>query len=349
MMKKIYQYLKPTILLVSLLSMAFYSQAQDAKQEITLKGKLIDEISGEALIGATVFIKGSKIATQTDENGAFELKTTREVPFTLSVAYVGYQSKEIEIYEEDQNIEFKVRSQRALSEVVVVGYGEQKRSDITGSVSSLPTELKTQPVGSVERLLQGAVAGAIVTQTSGQPGGGVSVQIRGNNSITAGSDPLYVIDGFPINNDYNIVDAGVSDGPKLNPLSFLAPSDIENIDVLKDASATAIYGSRGANGVVIVTTKKGQNNKSNVVYDGYYGVQDVIRTIPVLNGREWWQLRKDAAANTPNSKNPVSSLPAPNGWVYDTTGEGTNWLFRAIILNRMVYCSIQVQTVLVAE
>lgn len=324
-MKKLYKLGRQIFLLVSLIALAIHGNAQDTKQEITLKGKLIDEISGESLIGATIFIKGTKIATQTDENGAFELKTTKEVPFTLSVAYVGYQAKEIEIYEEDQNIEFKVRSQRALSEVVVVGYGEQKREDFTGSIASIPTELKTQPVGSVERLLQGAVPGAIVTQTSGQPGGGVSVQIRGNNSITAASDPLYVIDGFPINNDYGLVDAGVTDGPKLNPLAFLSPSDIESIDVLKDASATAIYGSRGANGVVIVTTKKGQRNQSNIQYDGYYGVQDVIRTIPVLNGKDWWQLRKDAAKNTPNSKNPITSLPAPNGWAYDTTGEGTNW------------------------
>jgi TonB-dependent SusC/RagA subfamily outer membrane receptor len=149
--------------------------------------------------------------------------------------------------------------------------------------------------------LQGAVAGAVVTQTSGQPGGGVSVQIRGNNSITAGSDPLYVIDGFPINNDYSLNDAGVTNGSKINPLSTLNTADIESIDVLKDASATAIYGSRGANGVVIITTKNAAKGKSSIHYDGYYGVQEVIRTIPVLNAGEWWQLRKDAAANSGKS------------------------------------------------
>ncbi len=111
---------------------------------------------------------------------------------------------------------------------------------------------------SVERVLQGAVAGAIVTQTSGQPGGGVSVQIRGSNSINASSDPLYVVDGFPINNDYDVADAGITNGPKINPLSFLNTSDIESVDVLKDASATAIYGSRGANGVILISTKKGR-------------------------------------------------------------------------------------------
>ena len=324
-MKKIYKPFKKLSILLLFSAMGFYAHAQT--EEAVLKGKLIDELNNEPLVGVTVFIKGTKEAVQTDENGAFELKTKRAFPFTLSVAYVGYQSKDIEIYEEDQNIEFKLRSQRALSEVVVVGYGEQKREDLTGSVSSIPPQLKAQPIVSPERLLQGAIPGAIVTQTSGQPGAGVSVQIRGNNSITAASDPLYVIDGFPINNDYDIVDAGVTDrnGVRLNPLSSISPSDIESIDVLKDASATAIYGSRGANGVVIITTKKGSADKSSINYDGYYGVQNVIKTIPVLNAREWWQLRKDAAANTPNAKNPITSLPAPTGWKYDTTGEGTDW------------------------
>ncbi|RYF63196.1 MAG: SusC/RagA family protein, partial [Cytophagaceae bacterium] len=169
--------------------------------------------------------------------------------------------------------------------------------------------------------LQGAVAGAVVTQTSGQPGGGVSVQIRGNNSITAGSDPLYVIDGFPINNDYSLNDAGVTNGSKINPLSTLNTADIESIDVLKDASATAIYGSRGANGVVIITTKNASKSKSSITYDGYYGVQEVIRTVPLLNAGEWWQLRKDAARNSGRSV----TIPSTIGYSLDTSGVGTDW------------------------
>jgi TonB-dependent starch-binding outer membrane protein SusC len=316
-----------------LFSGTIFAQEAAKKQEIVLKGKLVDEVTKEALIGVTVFIKGTKIATQTDENGAFELKTTKETPFTLSVNYVGYQTKEIEIYEEDQNIEFKLRSKQALSEVVVVGYGEQKREDLTGSVASVAPELKTQPVVSVERLLQGAVAGVNVTQTSGQPGAGVSVQVRGNNSISAGSEPLYVIDGYPISNDYYLVDAGVTDrtGVQLNPLSSISPSDIESIDVLKDASATAIYGARGSNGVVIITTKRGSRTTPTINFDAYYGVQNVVRTIPLLNAQQWWQLRKDATANTPGGKNAASSLPAANGWSYDTTGVGTDWQKAAFV------------------
>ena len=215
---------------------------------------------------------------------------------------------------------------------MVIGYGELKRKDITGAVASIPTELKAQPVASVERLLQGAIPGAIVTQTSGQPGGGVSVQIRGSNSITASSDPLYVIDGFPINNDYGIVDAGVTNGPKINPLSSINSGDIESVDVLKDASATAIYGSRGANGVILITTKKGKENESSIQYDGYYGVQEVMKTLPLLTAGEWWQLRKDAAFNT--SPTAVANLKAANkayiaaaeagGYSLDTLGTGTD-------------------------
>ncbi|GAB3742571.1 SusC/RagA family TonB-linked outer membrane protein [Spirosoma lituiforme] len=285
-----------------------------------LTGKIIDEKTKEPLIGATVQIKGTTNGAATDANGTFALKTGQTLPFTLIVTYVGFKTREVTAISNTINIELE-ENMGQLGEVVVVGYGTQKRSDITGSIASVPLEIKSQPVASVERLLQGSVAGAIVTQTSGQPGGGVSVQIRGNNSITAGSDPLYVIDGFPINNDYSLTDAGVTNGAKINPLSSINTSDIESIDVLKDASATAIYGSRGANGVVIITTKNGTKGKSSVNYDGYYGVQSVIRTLPLLNAGEWWQLRKDAAQNSGKT----TTLPSVNGYSLDTSGTGTDW------------------------
>ncbi|MGC4016374.1 MAG: TonB-dependent receptor plug domain-containing protein [Luteolibacter sp.] len=177
----------------------------------------------------------------------------------IKVTIVGYSAKEVQVSGSPINIQLETADAQ-LTDVVVVGYGAQKKSDITGSISSVPALAKEQPAVSLERLLQGSVAGVTVTQTSGQPGGGVSVQIRGANSINAGSDPLYVIDGFPINNSYSVTNAGVSDGPNLNPLSTLNTEDIASIDVLKDASATAIYGSRGANGVVIITTKKGSRS-----------------------------------------------------------------------------------------
>ncbi|GAB3930383.1 SusC/RagA family TonB-linked outer membrane protein [Larkinella terrae] len=286
----------------------------------TLTGRIIDDKTKEPLIGASVQIKGTTNGAITDIEGKFALKTGQTLPFTLVVNYIGYVSREVNVVANTIEIELH-ENVNQLSELVVVGYGTQKRSDITGSIASIPAEIKTQPVASAERLLQGAVAGAIVTQTSGQPGGGVSVQIRGNNSITAGSDPLYVIDGFPINNDYSLNDAGVTNGSKINPLSTLNTADIESIDVLKDASATAIYGSRGANGVVIITTKNAAKGKSSITYDGYYGVQEVIRTIPLMNAGEWWQLRKDAARNSGKSV----TIPSTIGYSLDTTGLGTDW------------------------
>ncbi|GAA4786530.1 TonB-dependent receptor [Olivibacter ginsenosidimutans] len=299
--------------------------AADAQQTVplinsTLDGRVIDTHTKEPLPGATVAIEGTTHKASTDAEGKFKFITGQKFPYTLIINYVGYKTNKV--VATGSPIEIGLEPDfNQLEDVVVIGYGTQKRGDLTGSIASVPAEVKSQPVASPERLLQGSVPGAVVTQTSGQPGGGVSVQIRGSNSITAGSDPLYVIDGFPISNDYSLNDAGVNTGSKINPLSTINTSDIESIDVLKDASATAIYGSRGANGVVIITTKNGKNNQSSVNYDAYYGFQEVVKTIPLLNAAEWWQLRKDAAANSGKS----ASLPAVSGYNLDTSGVGTDW------------------------
>lgn len=320
--------MKKHLLVITLLLLTGSTLAQEI-----IKGVIKDD-NGETLPGSTVFIKGTNTSAVADISGAFSIPAAKEFPFTLIVNSVGYKTQDIEVYElTEETIEVALKSDNILEEVVVVGYGEVKRKDITGAITSIPPELKSQPVASVERLLQGSVAGAIVTQTSGQPGGGVSVQIRGSNSITASSDPLYVIDGFPINNDYSVADAGITNGPKINPLSTINSTDIESVDVLKDASATAIYGSRGANGVILITTKKGKANESSIHYDGYYGVQEVIKTLPLLTAGEWWQLRKDAAQNT--SPTAVANLKSANkayvaaaeagGYTLDTAGVGTDW------------------------
>jgi TonB-linked SusC/RagA family outer membrane protein len=306
--------------LIALLGTLIFTSSLVMAQDV-ITGIVKDE-SGQGLPGATVVEKGTSKYALTDIDGKFSIPAAKQFPFTIQINVTGFQQQEIEIYElTTEAVEVVLKTSNLLDEVVVIGYGEQKRKDITGSVASVPLEIKSQPVSSVERLLQGSVAGAVVTQTSGQPGGGVSVQIRGNNSITAGSDPLYVIDGFPINNDYDLNDAGVTNGSKINPLSSISTADVENIDVLKDASATAIYGSRGANGVVIITTKSGSKNKSSVNYDAFYGTQKVIRTIPLLNAGQWWALRKDAAANSGKTV----SIPSIAGYSLDTTGTGTDW------------------------
>ncbi|QNL52352.1 TonB-dependent receptor [Olivibacter sp. SDN3] len=286
----------------------------------TLDGKVVDAGTGEPLAGATVDIEGTTHKAGTDGDGKFKFITGQKFPYTLIVHYVGYKTANVVVNGSPVEIALEPDFNQ-LEDVVVVGYGTQRRGDLTGAIATVPAEVKAQPVASAERLLQGSVPGVSVTQTSGQPGGGVSVQIRGNNSITAGSDPLYVIDGFPIDNDYSSNDAGVNTGSKINPLSTINTSDIESIDVLKDASATAIYGSRGANGVVIITTKSGSRNQSSINYDGFYGYQEVVRTIPLLNAGEWWQLRKDAAANSGRT----ATLPTPIGYSLDTSGVGTDW------------------------
>ncbi|MFT3855919.1 MAG: TonB-dependent receptor [Ilumatobacteraceae bacterium] len=285
-----------------------------------LDGTVVDAKTKEPLQGATINIKGTTNQAVTDNKGKFTLKTGQKFPFELRVTIVGYAPKEVEATGSPITVQLE-SAETQLTDVVVVGYGAQKKSDITGSISSVPALAKEQPAVSLERLLQGSVAGVTVTQTSGQPGGGVSVQIRGANSINAGSDPLYVIDGFPINNNYGVTNAGVADGPNLNPLSTLNTEDIASIDVLKDASATAIYGSRGANGVVIITTKKGSRTRSSINYDAYYGQQKVIRQLPLLNAKQWWDLRKDAATNSGKTV----SLPTTSGYSLDTTGAGTDW------------------------
>ncbi len=309
--------------LVILVIAPFVIKAQDTKPLIqsTLTGTVLDARTKEPLIGVSVQIKGTTHAASTNVQGKFNFVTGQKFPYTLVLTYIGYEKTEYVANGTPVTVLLKEAANQ-LNDVVVVGYGTQRRKDVTGSIASLKLEeLKSQPVSSPERLLQGTIPGIQVTQTSGQPGGGVSVQIRGNNSITAGSDPLYVIDGFPINNDYAVADAGVTNGSKINPMSFINSADIEAIDVLKDASATAIYGSRGANGVVIITTKTGKPSKPSINYDAYYGQQSVIRTLPLLNGAQWWALRKDAAKNSGKSL----VIPTVSGYGLDTTGAGTDW------------------------
>ncbi|GAA4800678.1 TonB-dependent receptor [Olivibacter ginsenosidimutans] len=266
-----------------------------------LKGQVLDAQANTGLSGVSVQIKGVTNGTTTDDHGAFTLYTGQKLPFTLVVSYIGYETQELVVDGSPVTIHLK-EAFNQLNDVVVVGYGTQKRSDLTGSVASLPKEALNQQVSSFERLLQGAVPGVQITQTSGQPGSPVSVRIRGGNSITAGNEPLYVVDGFPIYNNNGDASAGVASGPNINALSGLNPSDIESIDVLKDASATAIYGSRGANGVVLITTKKGKAGRNVVTYDGSYGVQRVGNKVDVLtDAKQWALLKNDARVNAGKS------------------------------------------------
>jgi TonB-linked SusC/RagA family outer membrane protein len=262
-----------------------------------LVGRVIDSATREPLPGAVVKIQGTTHVVSTDIEGKFSFITGQKFPYKLAISFTGYEKKEF--IADGSPVEIKLKdAQTQLNQVVVVGYGTQKRKDITGSVASVPALALKQPVPSLDRALQGSVSGIQVTQATGQPGAGVTVQVRGVNSINAVAEPLYVIDGFPTSNSNSLTDAGVTNGPKINPLASINTSDIESIEVLKDASATAIYGTRGANGVIIITTKKGKAGVSSINYDGSFGRQEVIKTLSLLNTPQWEALRNDALVNT---------------------------------------------------
>jgi len=270
-------------------------------QQIELKGKILEESSKQSVIGATIRVKGQKTGTTSDVDGNFAVKV-KALPATLIISSVGFRNQEIEVYESEPTTIYLTEDQNRLSTVVVVGYGTQKRSEITGSISSISGESLNRQVSSFDKALQ-QVSGVQSIQSSGRPGSSVTVRVRGSNSITGASEPLYVIDGFPSNSDN---------------LESISTSDIESIDILKDASATAIYGARGANGVVIITTKKGKAGKNTITFDTYYGIQRATRLIPLLNASEWAQLKNEALINAGKPALFTSDQIA-------VLGEGTNW------------------------
>ncbi|WET01991.1 TonB-dependent receptor [Flavobacterium sp. YJ01] len=274
-------------------------QAQNTTPLIQSKldGTVVDDVTNQPIIGASVTIKGTTHGVITDAEGKFYFQTGQKFPYTLIVSYIGYKKAEVIVEKNPVIINLKEERQE-LDELVVVGYGTQKRKDITGSVASVPKANLSQVTSSADNLLRGAVAGVVVTQSSGRPGASSSVRIRGGNSITAGNEPLYVVDGILIYNDNANSSAGVTyAGASVNVLSTINPADIESIEVLKDASATAIYGSRGANGVVIITTKKGTKGQDNISYQGYFGFQNISKKLKLMNASEWASLRNDVQAS----------------------------------------------------
>ena len=283
-----------------------FSHAQTNTNNVSLWGRVIDEKSKEPLAGAVIHIKGTTHEVLTNNDGEFKFITGQHVPLVYSVSYVGYQGLEVPIDSYGHVVIQLKGGKSALTEAVVIGYGTQRKSDVTGSVASVPKDILSRPTSSFDNLLQGAVAGVVVSQSSGQPGATATIRIRGGNSLSFGNDPLYVIDGFIYYNDNSLTNMAPSSGTvpavtgvSSNGLSTINPADIESIDVLKDASATAIYGSRGANGVVIITTKRGTRNSNNVSYSGTFGSQQVGKRLSVLNGSQWAKYFDDLYAATP--------------------------------------------------
>ena len=265
-----------------------------------IKG-LITDTEGEPLIGASILVQGTTSGTVTDFDGLYEL-TVQPSAKVLEISYTGYEDQEITIGNRTEINIVLGESISLLDEVVVVGYGTQKRSKISGAVSTVTAdEITEAPVLRTEQALQGRIAGVQVAQNSGSPGSALTVRVRGVGTIN-NSDPLYIVDGIPVEG-----------------IDFLNPNDIESINVLKDAASSAIYGARGANGVVLITTKGGKiNQEGKVSYDAYYGVQSPWRHMNLLNAREYAILSNEANINS-------GRIPLPEFANPDLLGEGTDW------------------------
>ncbi|MDO6809818.1 TonB-dependent receptor [Zobellia galactanivorans] len=262
-----------------------------------IRGTVIDE-GGQPLPGVNVLAKGTTTGTQTDFDGNYSINVPNGAT-TLVFSFIGLKSQEIAIDGKTVVNVTMIEDATALDEVVLVGYGAVKRSDLTGSVASISSkDISEIPTNTVSNLLQGRAAGVQVTTGDGSPGGGINIRIRGTSTITGSTEPLYIVDGFPVNSDNDdlYVSGGLNEGGgagndtnkvRPNALSFINPNDIANIEILKDAAATAIYGSRGANGVVLITTKRGNIGKTKLNLNYSTGVQTIIRKIETLDGPEY--------------------------------------------------------------
>jgi len=279
---------------------------------------LVTDQMGEPIIGASVFVTGTKIGTVTDINGSFTLNATDKS--LLTITYIGYSPLEVKASSQSSLKIKLIENSKNLEEVVVVGYGTQKKSDITGSVTSIGKDRLSQiPVTNVMNALEGAVAGVSISQSSAAPGSTPSISVRGASSINASTNPLVILDGMPFNGSVNNIN----------------PNDIASMEILKDASAVAIYGTRGSNGVILITTKKGTSGKPMISYSGYMGVEDIAHVLTPMNATQYVQKYADYMSQTGQSL----TTPVPN--LYEVTnynaGKTTDWIKEADLYKIIVY------------
>lgn len=288
-------------------------------QQKVVSGTITDAATRELMPGVNVLLKGTTIGAITDINGSYTL----EVPNALAIlqfSFIGYVTQEIPLGGQSTLNVALISDVAQLSEVVVIGYGTVKKSDLTGSVASVKIdELKSTPITSIDMGLGGRVSGVFVTQTSGMPGAIASIRIRGSSSLQGGNEPLYVIDGIPV---YNATGFGNTGGNiTMSGLSTINPNDIERIEILKDASATSIYGARGANGVVLITTKTGQKGKDIITFNAYFGTQSVEKKIDLMDATSYAKLVNEAYTNdglaAPYSSDVIANI--------HNNGLGTDW------------------------
>jgi TonB-linked SusC/RagA family outer membrane protein len=291
--------------------------ANDSRKLAEITGRILSE-NGETIAGATIAIKGTTIATASNNDGVFTLEYP-EIYNTIVITSIGYATREVSIINRVSIDIVLHRVINSLDEAVVIAYGKTTRRFNTGNVSKVNGEdISKQPVSNPLAALQGRVPGLVITQTSGLNGASFKVQIRGQSSLFQGSDPLYIIDGVPYaagNAALNQISNSTSTAG-LSPLNLINPSDIESVEVMKDADATAIYGSRGANGVIFITTKKGSSGKTKFNFNFYTGASTVTRTMDFLNTEQYLEMRREAFKNDgiiPNTSN------APDLTLWDTT------------------------------
>src|SRR6202000_3319564 len=278
-----------------------------ASAQTVVTGTVKDN-KGAAVIAATVTEKGVANSTITDADGNFKIPLKGQSGI-LVITSVGYKPQEVPVGSKNKVFVTLEEDQSKLNEVVVVGYGSVKKSDLTGSVSSIKgSELNLGgTVSNVAQAIQGKAAGVLVQQTNFAPGGGIAVTIRGGNSINASNEPLYVVDGF-------ISDYG----------NLINPNDIADIQILKDASATAIYGSRGANGVVLITTKRGKPGTQSVNFENYYGTQTSQHLYKMMNATQFATYLDSVTAQNNRLANTTVALPYTSAQI-GSLGAGTNW------------------------
>jgi len=287
-----------------LVFLTFIGISQLLAQNRTIKGKVLDE-NAKPLFQATISVTGTTKGVLSDENGSFTLENIPNTAKSLTISSVGYINQVVSIGNKT-NITVQLASSTTnLDEVIKVAYGTTKKKNLTGAVASVRgANLTNIPVAGPDQALQGQAAGIQVTSTSGSPGGGISIRIRGASSLSAGNQPLWVVDGVPIITD-NLSSYGVG-GQGLNPLSDINPDDIQSIDVLKDAAAASLYGSRANNGVILVTTKKGSSPKPKITFSSLLGSQQVWKKIPKLTGPQQIGLDREEINNRYGSLIPTS-------------------------------------------
>lgn len=318
-----------TTLIFGFVALAF---AWVAAQNASISGVVFDE-NKAPLTGATVVLEGTQYGAMTDGDGAYTIDGVKPGDYTLSVNYVSYDKFQqvIKVTSGEKMVVDVNMKLKVLDDVIIVGYGTERKRDMTGSVSKITArELNDIPGSSFDATLQGKAAGVQVIQSSGVAGAGAKITVRGSGSISAGGDPLYVVDGIPITQDPFL--AGDRGGQNNNPLSSINPADIESIEILKDAAAAAIYGSRGANGVILITTKRGKTGKPTFNFSVRSGISRPAKLLRFVDTPQWVQLYQEAWENDGNVGQP-SVLPGgysvdsalangTNDWQRLTTGTG---------------------------